>query len=395
MVPIGPQANNMNNEIKSVGFALDPSNVPTFLLDWELTKRCNLDCSYCSIGVDGGHDNSIAHPPLDECLKSIDFMYSYVDLYMQQKKPSQRKVVLNVYGGESLFHPNIVEILKECHKKYQPYLDRWQLTITTTTNAVINKSIWKKIIPLIDEFTVSYHAENLPKQEKLFFLNLLELKNHNKRVKCVVMMHNLPTHWGKSISAVNFCQANNIRYIVKPFDNSDLEYTTEQFNYMKEFWIKTNLTKNTSGLAERLRTVGTTEKVVSICEGRACCGGRKLALNNDLKSSVTFVPKQEFYGWHCSVNWFFLFVQQVTGNIYFNKDCRMSLNNRVEPIGNINNYKKVLQTLQDQFSTKSMPVIQCAKQMCMCGYCAPKAENLDDFKELIKRNVVTDVIKFN
>jgi hypothetical protein len=30
----------------------------------------------------------------------------------------------------------------------------------------------------------------------------------------------------------------------------------------------------------------------------------------------------------------------------------------------------------------------------MCGYCAPKAENLDDFKDLINRNVITDVIKY-
>jgi pyruvate-formate lyase-activating enzyme len=385
----------MDKEIKSIGFALDPAGAPAFLLDWELTKLCNLDCSYCGVGIDGGHDNSTKHPLFEECIKSIDFMYAYVDLYMQQKKSTQRKVVLNVYGGESLFHPDIIKILTACHEKYQKYSDLWHLTITTTTNAVINKSIWREIIPLIDEFTVSYHAENLPKQERLFFQNLLELKNQNKRVKCVVMMHNSLTLWEKSISAIKFCQSNNIRYIAKPFDNSNLEYTAEQFNYMKDFWIDTTLSNNVSNSIEQLKSVKTSDKVVSLCKGRACCGGRKLAVNNDLKSSVTFVTKQGFYGWYCSVNWFFLFVQQVTGNIYSNKDCRMSLNNKVEPIGNINNFEEILQTLRDQFNTKSMPVIQCAKQTCMCGYCAPKAEKLDDFKELIKRNVITDVIKFN
>ena len=136
----------MNNEIKSIGFALSPDSIPAFLLDWEVTKRCNLDCGYCETGTDGGHDNSTQHPQLDDCLKSIDFMYEYVDLYMQHKKPVQRKVVLNVYGGESLFHPNIEEILKACHEKYKVYKERWELTITTTTNAVINKSIWNRII---------------------------------------------------------------------------------------------------------------------------------------------------------------------------------------------------------------------------------------------------------
>lgn len=89
--------------IKSIGFALDTTNVPSFLLDWEVTKLCNLDCSYCVTGLDGGHDNSTKHSPLEECLQTIDFMYQYVDLYMQYKKPSQRKVILNVYGEKVYF----------------------------------------------------------------------------------------------------------------------------------------------------------------------------------------------------------------------------------------------------------------------------------------------------
>ena len=68
--------------IDSIAFALDPANVPSFLLDWEVTKLCNLDCSYCSTGLEGGQDNNTKHPPLEECLRTIDFMYEYVDLYM-------------------------------------------------------------------------------------------------------------------------------------------------------------------------------------------------------------------------------------------------------------------------------------------------------------------------
>jgi len=367
-------------EIKSIGFALAPDNVPAFLLDWELTKRCNLDCSYCPTGREGGHDNTTQHPPIDECLKTISFMYEYVDLYMQHKKPSQRKVILNVYGGESLFHPDIVQILEECRNRYRPYAEKWELTITTTTNAVINKNIWKKIIPLIDEFTVSYHAENLPKQEKLFFENLLEIKKSNKRVKCVIMMHNDPGLWPKSIATVDFCESNSIRYIRKPFDNPKLPYTTEQFDYLKNSWdLKNTVAK---------------EATVSICEGRACCGGRKLSLNNDLKSSITFVSKQGFRGWYCSVNWFFLFVQQLTGNVYTNKDCRMSFDGKVAPLGNMDHSEIILANLRNQLTKNSMPIIQCAKNECLCGYCAPKAERIEDFKELIGRNVVTDVIRY-
>jgi hypothetical protein len=382
--------------IKSIGLALAPNNTPAFLLDWEITKRCNLDCSYCDTDPEwGGHVNSSPQPILEDCLKSIDFMYEYVDHYMANKKITQRKVILNVYGGESLFHPNIVEILIACREKYKKYSDKWELTITTTTNAIIIKKIWEKIISLVDEFTVSYHAENSEKQEKLFFNNLLSLKNLNKRVKCVIMMHHASDKWIKSVNATKFCQANNIRYIAKPLDGLDISYSNEQFEYMKNFWIENTNTKNIEESKKRLKIIGTESKIVSLNEGRACCGGRKLSLNNSLQSSVTFVSKQGFRGWYCSVNWFFLFVQQVTGNVYTNKDCRTSLNSKIEPLGNLKNSDKIISNLKSQLNNKTMPVIQCIKSICQCGYCAPKAENLDDFKELINRNVITDVIKYD
>lgn len=382
--------------INSIGFALSPDNIPSFLLDWEVTKKCNLDCSYCLTDIEtGGHNNDTKHPHIKECLKTITFMYEYVDLYMEHKKPSQRKVILNVYGGESLFHPDIVEILKACRDKYKQYADKWELTITTTTNAVINKNIWSNIIPLIDEFTVSYHAEHLPKQAKLFFNNLLRLKELNKRVKVVVMMHADPELWKNSIMAIEFCQKNNIRYLAKPYDNHNLSYSNEQYNYIKNYWISDTNTKNQVESNKLLKPVGSKDRVISLNEGRACCGGRKLALNNSLSSSVTFISRQGFKDWYCSVNWFFLFVQQLTGKVYTNKDCRTSLNSIVEPLGNMENPAQMIDHLKHHLRNKTLPVIKCVKSICVCGYCAPKAENIKDFRDLITRNVITDVIKYD
>ena len=208
------------------------------------------------------------------------------------------------------------------------------------------------------------------------------------------MMHN--NLWSKSINAIEFCQTNEIRYIAKPFDNGELSlsYTTEQFDYLKQFWISTTNQKNVESSTKRLVDVGNTEKVVSSCEGRACCGGRKLSLNNDLKSSVTFVPKQGFKNWYCSVNWFFLFVRQTDGAVFVNRDCKMDFSGNIAPIGNLSKSEDILSTLSSQLTTNSMPIIRCAKSSCLCGYCAPKAKELDDFKDLIKRNVITDVIKY-
>ena len=153
--------------------AIDPNNRISFLLDWELTMKCNLDCSYCPSGLYGGHDNSTKHPPRDECIQALGFMFEYVDQYMQRKPNGLKYVVLNVYGGESLHHPDIVEILSQIQSKYQPYLDKLHFTVTTTTNAIVPNKTLLKIIPYIDEFTVSSHVESTDKQKQQFKDNLL------------------------------------------------------------------------------------------------------------------------------------------------------------------------------------------------------------------------------
>jgi Radical SAM superfamily len=384
------------NSIESIAFALDPKNIPSFLLDWEVTKVCNLDCSYCGTGVDGGHDNTTKHPSLTECLKTLDFMYEYVDLYMKHKKPNQRKVILNVYGGESLFHPDIVEILEHARQKYLAYKEKWYLTISCTTNAIVGPTQWEKIVPLIDNFTLSYHSENLPKQKDIFKSNALYLKAINKPFRTVIMMHDKSEYWQDGLQMVEYLKENNIAYVTKALDNEDRYYTQEQFKTLKTFWVKNVSTTQQCNYSDQLDTVGSScDKVSSLEEGRACCGGRKLSINGDLKSSLTFVPRQGFQDWYCSVNWFFLFVQQLTGNVYTNKDCRMSFSGGVAPIGNIADSQKIITELDSQLKNKNMPVIQCAKSVCVCGFCAPKAQKKIDFDNLMSRHIIDNPLKIN
>lgn len=382
------------NDINSIGFALQPTNVPSFLIDWEINKLCNLDCSYCATSIDfDGHNNNTEHPGVDECIRTIDFMYKYVDLYMSKKKHSQRKVVLNLYGGESLLHPNIVQIMQACRDKYtSEYSNRWFLTITCTTNAVIGFNQWRRITPLIDEFTLSYHSESLKKQKEQYFKNALYLTQQNKKFKCVIMMHNNPELFADSLQAVEFCNQNKIRYVVKPLDNEEekWKYTPDQFGTLKTFWINSVTSTQKLEYKRKIDQLLDNEKVQSINQGRACCGGRKLSLNGDLKSSVSFVPRQGFRDWYCSVNWFFLSVQQVTGKVYTNKDCRTSTTGKIEPLGTLDKYEEILDQLKKQLDSAEPPIIQCVKDICMCGFCAPKAENLEDYKKLLSRSLLKE-----
>jgi len=366
--------------------AIDPNNRISFLLDWEMTMKCNLDCSYCETGTHGGHDNSIPHPELADCIKTIDFMFKYVDLYMNHKPRGIKQVILNVYGGESLHHPEILKILETCKDVYQTeYADNWKLTITTTTNAIISDKKLAKIIPFIDEFTVSYHSENTLKQKEQFKKNLLSIRESGKRLKCVILMHADPDLFEDSNKFEKWCDQNQIRTLPRQLDHpqskTEFNYNEQQVKWFDNLYKKKSWKINDIGnnVAKRVD-----DKFDLADSGRACCGGRSLCADANYKSRNFFVDNK-FPDWYCSVNEFFLFVKQVNGEIYVNKDCKMSFQGQVAPIGNLSDTSSLLDWTRGNLEQNTMPIIQCKKYRCYCGLCAPKAKDLDTFITIMRK----------
>jgi len=334
--------------------------------------KCNLDCTYCPAGIDGGHDNTQRHPPLEDCLRTIDFMFEYADIYMSSKPKSIKYVILNVYGGEALHHPDIVKILSVLREKYQPYQDRWHLTVTTTTNAIIAPARLDQIIPLIDEFTVSYHTENTPKQKQQFRDNLLKIKSAGVRQKCIVLMHSESDRFTDAQEMIAWLNQNDIKYLARQLDHP-LEV---DFNYNQQqvVWFE-GLYKKSLGHA-----VMRDNKADLSDTGRACCGRRSLCADQNRRNPQKFVSNK-FPGWYCSVNHFFLYVKQVNGKVYVNKDCKMNYDGTVGPIGNLNDIAPMLTQARDT----DKPVIRCANKKCRCGLCAPKAEDIDTYKSIMRK----------
>jgi hypothetical protein len=363
--------------------AVDPANRISFLLDWELTLKCNLDCDYCETGAYGGHDNSTKHPSLADCVQTIDFMFEYVDLYMSTKPQGIRYVILNVYGGEALNHPDIVEILKTVREKYLPYQDRWQLTVTTTTNAIVSKKILSQIVPLIDEFTVSYHTNNTARQKQQFKDNLLDIKAHGKRQKCIVLMHAEPELFEDSQGMIEWLTNNDIKYLPRQLDSK-----VEEFNYNDKQVVWFNKLYNDKSYNSVTNIVDSDKEKddkINLTEvGRACCGGRQLCKDQNHKSRNFFVDNK-FPDWYCSVNHFFVYIKQVTREIFVNKDCKMSFDGSVGPIGTLDHSKELLQTTREQLTNNILPVIQCKKGHCLCGLCAPKAQDLNTYNSIMKK----------
>lgn len=379
--------------ISSIQPAIDPANKPTFLLDWELTLKCNLDCSYCHDGGPfAGHDTTAEHPDLNSCLDAIDFMYRYVDLYLSKKSSWTKHVVLNVYGGESLFHPDIETILQEVKKRHIAYSQSWSLAVSCTTNGVIGHRLMSRISDYIDEFTISYHAESLPKQKDLVKENLLYLKSKNKRLKCVILMHGDQKYWPELLDQIDFCKANEINHLPKQLDGDIASnYSAQKIIWFKNRWDQhlpePSREKQKEIVESRSELQG--DHPVSLTKvGRSCCGGRMMCVDDDLKLPVNYITNNNFLGWSCSVNWFFLFIRQHTGEVFVNKDCRMNFDGSVSPIGHLTDTQKLLDETKLRLQSNNMPYMICAKDHCLCGLCAPKAKNLSDFESLMAKYVL-------
>ena len=370
-------------DYKSLEPSIDPNHKVSFLLDWELTMKCNLDCSYCGVGIYSGHDNSTQHPSLGDCLNTIDFMYQYVDLYMQTKPQGLRYVTLNVYGGESLHHPTILEILTACREKYNQYKDSWVLTITTTTNAIISEKKFKKIIPLIDKFTCSFHSESSDKQKLQFKQNLLTIKESGRQLHCVVLMHSDTDLFNESCQMIEWCKEHSVNYLPRQLDhvpaNTQYNYNLQQVTWFNSLYTNKNYNSVTD---IAIKKVGDGFDLSD--SGRACCGGKQLCIDQNQKQRTFFVDNK-FPDWYCSVNNFFVYIKQVNGEIFTNKDCKMGFNGKSEPIGHLSNTAELLEWTADQLSNKTMPIIQCKKYQCLCGLCAPKAKNLNDYNVIMKK----------
>jgi hypothetical protein len=275
-----------------------------------------------------------------------------------------------VYGGEALHHPNIVDILEQVRQRHQPYQDRWHLTITTTTNAIIAPHRLDKIIPFVDEFTVSYHTENTAEQKQQFRDNLLKIKAAHRRQKCIVLMHSETDKFEDAQSMISWLNQHDIKYLPRQLDhasNADFNYNQQQVVWFEGLY-KTSLD----------HAVIKTNKADLADTGRACCGGRELCSNQSRRAPQKFVSNK-FSGWYCSVNHFFLYVKQVNGEVYVNKDCKMNFDGGIGPIGTLDNTGPMLEQACNPL------VIQCAKQRCYCGLCAPKAADLDTYQTIMRK----------
>ena len=342
---------------------LVPTSPLSFQVAWESTLKCNMDCSDCG----DGHDNSQAHPSLVDSLHTVDFIFDYLEIQMQDRK--HRIAGLNIQGGESINHPYIIQILEYIQNKKQN-ID-YDLSVALITNATATSKRWEKIVELVDYLTISFHAEMDLRQRHKFITNIYYLKFKKKNFQVNIMMH--PKHWDFCTAMVDYCQKRDIQYHMRQIDHS---YFDTRFNYSAE-QAEYITGKKPSSITEKALALVKNGFDLD-AQGRSCCGGNSLCADGCTVNRV----RNRFKGWHCSVDKYFLYIRQTTGEVFTNKDCRMNWEGSVGPIGYLNNTDAILNKLRN-----GTPTIICKKTKCWCGLCAPKSKDGANLAKILSSNL--------
>jgi len=355
--------------IRTIEPAYHPNQKMSFLVDWLVTLKCNYDCAYCPIGPTG-HDNSTKHPPVEQSLMMLDQMYEYVDVIMSHKKNASKEVIMQMLGGEVIYHPNVIELMKHSSERYQPYKDKWRLKRRLTTNGTASEKIWTAICDHIEGITMSYHSTGPDKLKKLFKNNIEYLSDIKKEHDLIVCMYPDKLHWRDCVDFLQWAKDKGLNARPKILDGPLGVYTEEHLKDLSEFINPEELKEwdiNKRGLEQ----------------ARGCCGGRKMCFDRQLKKHQTLVPRgiEGFRGWHCSANQFFLHGNNVTGNYYTNKDCRVRLDGTTGAIADTTSMSSYIDEMRKQ---QVLPTLVCAQSECACGTCAPKSVAKKDLIDILK-----------
>jgi len=268
--------------------------------------------------------------------------------------------------------------------------------------------------------TVSYHAESDKKLKQQVRDRIMQFHTegpeHNFGVSVNVMFH--AAYFDECKDLCDFLYDNGVKYVPRvigeePGSRSNFAhtYSDDQLDYMKNYWQYKNAELNGENeVADRLRATGepTPEEikakeleVVKQKEsekkgykiGRPCCGSREMCISNAGESrKSTFVDFREFKDWHCSVNWFFLHLEQQTDSVFHHQTCQARFDKTRGPIGKISEGKKLIAKLKEQMESGSLPTVICPKHTCGCGLCAPKSKYKENYYDVIKNHIDTKII---
>lgn len=174
-----------------------PNQSKIFKIEWNLGKRCNFNCSYCD---EYTHDNYSKHIPFDIAKKTIDKIMA---------KTQNKKIKINLTGGEPTVNPDIEEIIS--------YMYDNNIDIGITTNGSRKLNFYQKILPklasLIFSYHMEYHAREVLPENIVKIYNLAQQQKKYIHVHVHMMM--LPTKFDEAINAFDFFKQNSVPVVMR------------------------------------------------------------------------------------------------------------------------------------------------------------------------------------
>lgn len=346
-----------------------------FMITWDLGRRCNYDCTYCA---PIHHDNFSSHASLDELKATADFIFEYITLVSQYR--TNKDFHINLTGGEPTVNPGFLELMFHLQSYKEKLKDTLSLHLTLTTNGTMGKRTATTVGDTFNFITVSYHAEADDKL-KQNVLDRIDQLHPNTSVKVNVMFH--AHYFDECVKVCNSLKEKGINYIPRLIgENPGVEkdfghqYTTEQLQWFNNFW-GVNETSD-SGYGAEI--------------GRPCCGGRKMKISNGVEEQeVKFLTYRKFKGWHCSVNWYFIHIEQQTNSVYHHQTCQARFDGTTGPIGKISEGATIIRELRTNLENKTMPIIVCPNTFCSCGLCTPKSNNKEKLLSALADKIDTSI----
>lgn len=397
-------------------------NKPTKMVVWDLGRRCNYDCSYCTGWM---HSTTAPFNSFEKYKKTADFIDKYWKIYDDFHRVDRNWTCkISFTGGEPAVNPAFYDLVPYLREKY-PYME-----LNLTTNGTWSKRRGQFLLDHMNTITVSYHCEGTDKQKALVRENLLFLKENQARKKMSkvnVMMH--ADYFDECVDLIeNFLKPNEIPYIPRTigddnkfksewFEDVDGKmrrttqvYEKDQMQYIKMHWQSKNEQVTRIPIKDvQLRkppAISLDDDGLVRKMGRMCCGGRCMTVKNDGKEDdVMFIEQSNFKDYHCMVNWFFLHIEEDKDAVYHHQTCMAKIEgtpmpdvdlskftkekatDRKGPICSLTKSDDYLEWLQAQFDAGRTPTVVCPNSYCGCGICVPKAKDMSDFRNITNKYI--------
>jgi MoaA/NifB/PqqE/SkfB family radical SAM enzyme len=346
-------------------------NNESMMITWDTGRRCNYDCTYCE---STRHDTNSPYHSLEELLDTYKFVKLWANMY-DQHRVEKHPVGINFTGGEPTMNPAFWQLVD--HIKH----DEFELRLTT--NGAWNSKYTQKIVDRFKGVTVSYHAEAHPELKKQVLKNIAALQDSGIWLQVNVMLH--VDHWDECVDVYESLKAQGVKVKPRPIGDGGVDRpgwfvdrdgtnrrTTHDYATHQQQWFF-----NEMGIK------GTVEEVRQGTQlGRGCCGGRCLQGKVEGQWQEVKLVNNQFKGWNCTVDWYFLHIDQHTGEVYHHQTCQARHDGTRGPIGNLKDTQSMIDALAAHLANPT-PIV-CPNMRCGCGMCIPKAESKEDFDQLWK-----------